>query len=152
MESTDATDATGASIPAEIVRRRSDIGGAVAAVERALEAAAGTQEWQTHVSETIAKLRQLVAEQVVAYEAEGGVFDDIVLRAPRLASHVKRVRATIEPLASRLDVLSSQVSTDEPDVVRDGALVIITDIVRARQKIADLVWDACSVDLGGSSS
>ena len=144
------TGAMSDPIPQDIVRRRDEIGDAISAVEMALAAAAGTGEiWRLHVTETMQALRQLIVDQVAAYEEPDGVFDDIVDRAPRLASRVTKIRERIEPLPGRLDDLLHMVAAGDPDDVRDGAVLILADIVRARHKIADLVWDACSVDLGG---
>jgi hypothetical protein len=140
-------------IPSDIVRRRDEIGDAISAVEMALAAAAGTGEtWRAHVAETLQRLHGLVVDQVAAYEEPDGVFDDIVQRSPRLASRVAKIKERIEPLGARIDELVRLVHEADPDEVRDRAVLLLADIVRARQKIADLVWEACSVDLGGLSS
>jgi hypothetical protein len=137
-------------IPDDIVRRRDAIGVAISSLERALAAAAGTGEaWRAHVAAEVGALHHLVVEQVAAYEAPDGVFEEIVERAPRLAPRVERVRQLIEPLDGRLRDLASSVPTAEPDAVRDDAVTVLADIARARHRIADLVWDACSVDIGG---
>jgi hypothetical protein len=137
-------------IPQDIVRRRDAIGSAISALEMALAAAAGTGEaWRSHVSERLAALHHLVVEQVAAYEAPDGVFEEIVERAPRLAPRVERVRQLIEPLDGRLAVLTGAVEAADPDQLLEDAVLILADIVRARHRIADLVWDACSVDIGG---
>ena len=137
-------------VPSEIVHRRNEIGDAISHLERMLATAAGTGEvWRTHVTAAIDELRRLVDVQIAAYEADDGVFDDIIQRAPRLVPHVDRVRSDIEPLPGRLDDLRAAVTAAEPDAVRDQALGVLAAIVRARHHIADLVWDAYSVDIGG---
>lgn len=140
-------------IPSDIVRRRDAIGDAISAVEVALAAAAGTgATWRSHVQEALERLHGLVVEQVAAYEVPDGVFDDIVARAPRLASQVTKIKERIEPLGARIAELIGLAVEADPDEVREQAVLLLADVVRARQKIADLVWEACSVDLGGASS
>lgn len=147
------TGSVSEQIPSDIVRRRDEIGDAISAVEMALAAAAGTGEtWRAHVRQTLQRLHGLVVEQVAAYEVPDGVFDDIVQRSPRLASRVGKIKERIEPLGARIAELVRLAGEADPEEVRDQAVLLLADIVRARQKIADLVWEACSVDLGGSSS
>jgi hypothetical protein len=136
-----------------ILRRRADIGDALSAVERALATASGAgTSWPAHVAQRIRELTTLVEQQVVAYNADDGVFADLVHRSPRLAPAVRKMRAVLDSFGPRLEELSAIVHTAPPEEVRETALALLGDIVRARQKIADLVWDAWSIDLGGTSS
>jgi hypothetical protein len=147
------TGAMSARFPSEVVRRRADIGEALANVERALSNPVGTGEaWRVRVAASLAVLGHLTDEQVEAYIAHDGVFDEVLESAPRLASQVDRLRSAIVELAPRIDKLVSAVADASPNDVREDALGILGDLVRARQKIADLVWDAFSLDLGGHSS
>ena len=142
-----------APIPSEVVRRRADIGDAMSRLERALaKPAAPGDQWRAQVAAAVAGLGSLAKEQIAAYTADDGVLAEVVERAPRLASHVVRVRELIESLPPRVDTLASEVTGVEIDQVREHALRLLADFLRARQKLADLVWDAYSVDLGGDSS
>jgi hypothetical protein len=150
-DSLDKNGVMSAQIPSDVVRRRADIGDALLSFERALSNASGPGDsWRAHVANSLSLLGHLVKDQVAAYTAEDGVFDEVLERAPRRAVHVERMRALIDTFTPRIDQLSAELISTDVDEIREDALKLLADILRARQKIADLVWDAYSVDLGGS--
>lgn len=138
-------------VPSEVVRRRADIGDAIALLERALAKPAGDLDhWRTLVAASLTQLADLVHDQVVAYETE--VFTEVVEHAPHLAGRIAKINELLDSLDGRISSLRERVPSIDPDVVREDALVVLAAIVRGRQRIADVVWDAYTIDLGGHSA
>lgn len=139
----------------DILRRREVIGEALASVERALAAPAGAPTWRANVRTALAPLSDLLEVQVAAYDLPEGVYDDVVRSAPRLAPAVDRLRIAtgqFVPRISKLTAMAGDGSDTSVEEIRADTLALVADVVRARQRVADLVWEACSVDLGGASS
>lgn len=138
-------------VPSEVVRRRADIVDAIALLERALAKPAGDIEhWRTLVAASLTQLADLVHDQVIAYETQ--VFTDVVETAPRLSAKIARINGLLDSLDGNIATLRADVPTADPDTVREEAMQVMAAIVRGRQMIADVVWEAYTMDLGGQSA
>jgi hypothetical protein len=52
-------------------------------------------------------------------------------------------------LYARIDEMTVAVDSAEPQALRDGLTDLLAELVRHRQRGADLVYEAYSVDIGG---
>src|SRR3974390_332153 len=92
-----------------IRKQRVGVRAALDALELALAAptAGRPAEWMATVTERAEALAAAFAEHIRVTEAPGGVFDDCVGRAPRLANQVARLRREHVEIADALVRLTS---------------------------------------------
>jgi hypothetical protein len=89
-------------------------------------------------------------------EAAGGLYEEILENAPRLANRVKRLRREHADItaAIRSGSAETQAATQDPgrvEALRDHAVRLLADLVRHRKRGLDLVYEAYHVDIGGES-
>jgi hypothetical protein len=120
-------------------------------------AAGRAPEWATQVAKAVVGVRDAFEQHVIVTEKPGGLYEEIMERAPRLAGTVKRLQdehptitESVATLVERLE--SGEVESDAwpPDNARNDLQRLIGAVVRHRQKGADLVWEAYNVDIGGT--
>jgi hypothetical protein len=142
---------------AEARRRRVDIHEALVGAEEALSGPASGREdaWAREVIDALAHLRETIEEHIEVTERPGGLYDEILDNAHRLAGAVQRLReehpllrdATSEAIRRlRTTPIGTTWSLEE---ARDDIQRLFGRIVRHRQLGADLVWEAYNLDLGG---
>ena len=136
--------------------RRDDLYDAVLELERTLAVPAGDhpREWADDVGAVVAKLHVVLDAHVADTEAEGGFFDDVREHAPQLLHAVDQLRGEHVPLLEAAATLSQRIaavtSEAEVDEVRDEAVELIRRLLRHRQRGAELVYDAYSVDISAA--
>jgi hypothetical protein len=118
-------------------------------LERAVAAPASGRaaEWTATLRERAQALREAFTHHVVVTEAAGGLFDEVVSEAPRLANQVSKLR---DDHLSIADLLLS-LATPDPDVdtddLRDQAIDVMGRIVKHRNSGSGLLYDAYCVDI-----
>ncbi len=143
----------------EARKRRQTLHDAIVQLEMAISspAAGRAPEWATQVTKAVVGVRDAFEQHVIVTEKPGGLYEEIIQRAPRLAGTVKRLQdehpaitESVTALVERLD--AGQVESDAwpPDNARNDLQRLIGAVVRHRQKGADLVWEAYNVDIGGT--
>lgn len=135
--------------------RRIGLHRALVAVEAALAAAAAADrgEWLTRVFATLVDLRDAFADHVRVVEATEGVLPAALEAHPRLQHEVDVLTAEHDTIAADLDAaLASvhQLAGEGAGAVRERILTLVLAMARHRQRGADLVYEAFSVDIGGS--
>lgn len=146
----------GAGLVASAGQRRAALRQAIDSLENALAAPARSEGWCGRVSEKVADLRTALEDHIQEVESEGGLLDEIVETAPRLESQVAGTRAehvaledALDLMAGELVTLGDQAEVGQPETVRALGLELIAALIAHRQRGADLVYDAYSVDIGG---
>ena len=116
-------------------------------------------DWTNAAYKALIDLRDAFESHIAATESPGGLYQEILTAAPRLAGTVSRlgdehpvILAAIGEQLGRLERMES--ATDLPDdegvgEVRDGVQRVLGQVVRHRQHGADLVWEAYNLDIGG---
>ncbi|MDH3678911.1 MAG: hypothetical protein OEV40_03065 [Acidimicrobiia bacterium] len=139
--STDLTD---------ISTRRAEIGDAVAELERALAAPAGVGEaWTGRVVDALRLLGELGQEQSRAVTAPGGLVDELRSQRPAFVQRAEALNESLDEVLAELHELVEAVPKVEPRDAREKVLPFLGRVVRLRQTMADLIWDAYWVDVGG---
>lgn len=137
-------------------RRREDLHEALVEAEEAISGPAAGREdaWALGVAKAMTHLRDAFDEHVTGTEQPGGLYEEIIQRAPRFQRKIERlhedhpeIQEEIRGLLRRLESRSS--SEGDVDDVRDDIQRVLGRIVRHRQRGADLVWEAYNVDIGG---
>jgi hypothetical protein len=142
---------------AETARRRADLHQSIVATEKAIARPAVGREldWSKGVRVALEDLRHAIEEHVDNAERPGGLYDEIGMKAPRLAPKVEQLKAEhpemregARELAERLE--STPVGEAWPLAeARDDLQRLLGRLVRHRQLGADLVWEAYNLDIGG---
>ncbi len=143
----------------EAKKRRQTLHDAIVQLEVAISspAAGRVEEWGSQVTKDMVGVRDAFDQHVIVTEKPGGLYEEIMERAPRLVGTVGRLREehptidlSIGTLLARLE--AGDVGSDgwPLDKARDDLQRLIGSVVRHRQKGADLVWEAYNVDIGGT--
>ncbi len=141
----------------EARRRRAPLREAASGLEFAIAAPVGTgQVWRDRVAENLQKTRTALEEHIELTEGENGLYNDLQRDAPRLSNLINLLRKEHDTLASDIEAaettlhsLPNELDDDCCEGVREATLALLGRISRHRQKGADLIWRAYSVDLGG---
>jgi hypothetical protein len=144
----------------EAVRaRRGDLHRALLDLEQALAGAAPgrAQAWADSVRATLVRVRETFAAHLDVTEGAGGLYQEVLAHAPRLAGAVNRLQHEHAEIADALDEvdrrLADPMSDDESWVesIRTAAVTLMGLLVRHRQRGADLVYVAYDVEIGGET-
>jgi hypothetical protein len=101
------------------------------------------------------RLQEVFAVHVEVTEAPGGLYQEIMEIAPRLANRVTRFRREhaeiTEGIRRGLAEAASANGPDATQALRDHTVRLFADLVRHRKRGLDLVYEAYHVDIGGES-
>ena len=151
MEVPEETDALRAAR-----RQRRGVRAALVTLESAAASSARDPSWSSVLSERMRALREAFAHHVSVTEGESGLFEETLERAPRLARRTKLLRddhvaitaaiaGTIEAIEAALDPLDDETIV----AIRASVTDVMGRITRHRQRGADLVHEAYSIDIEG---
>jgi len=143
----------------EARKRRQTLHDAIVQLEMATSspAAGRVYDWGAQVTKDMVGVRDAFEQHVIVTERAGGLYEEIMERAPRLVGTVSRLKeehpsigTTVTQLLARLE--AGGVGSEEwpLDKARDDLQRLMGSVVRHRQKGADLVWEAYNVDIGGT--
>jgi hypothetical protein len=141
-------------------RRRQTLHDALVHLEQAISspAAGRIPTWSETVTKEMVSLRDAFDQHVIVTEKPGGLYEEIMERAPRLAGKLRRLQdehpTVTQQIGTALGRLEAGDIGDEGspwplDRARDDLQRLLGSIVRHRQSGADLVWEAYNVDIGG---
>ncbi|MFN8035647.1 MAG: hypothetical protein U0V73_06920 [Acidimicrobiia bacterium] len=138
----------------ETVRaRRHDLHAVMVALEDTLAApAAGRPDvWAKDVYGALAELRESLALHVETTEGPGGLWEQVLDHAPRLANAVKWLQKDHAELAGLVDEAMTRTQAsggaDDVEEIRVQALAVLGAFSRHRHRGADLVYEAYNVDI-----
>jgi hypothetical protein len=97
-------------------------------------------------------LAEVFAVHIQVTEAAGGLYEEIIENAPRLANRVNRFRREHADIAEAIQRgIAEARDAGEAEALRDHAVRLLADLVRHRKRGLDLVYEAYHVDIGGES-
>ena len=143
----------------EAKKRRQTLHDAIVQLEVGISrpATGRTAEWSAQVTKDMVGVRDAFEQHVIVTEKPGGLYEEIMERAPRLVGTVKRlseehptISGSVDALLARLEAGEVDTDTWPHDKARDDLQRLIGSVVRHRQRGADLVWEAYNVDIGGT--
>jgi hypothetical protein len=131
---------------------RAGLRAAMGEVERSLASPATGREsaWAKTLDQDLERLEQALEAHIAVSEAPGGMLEDIVQAAPRLADQVDRARRDHTELRYRLEATRRGLGTNAVEHIhqaREQAVEVLGGIVRHRHLGADLVYEAFNVDI-----
>jgi hypothetical protein len=138
-------------------RHRAVLLDAAAGLEFAIASPVGRGvAWSGHVDGELHRLRGALADHTREVEGEDGILAEIVAQAPRLSNRVallKKEHLSMDEqmgeIIRKAGTMSMDVLEESSDEIRDSVLELLGRLSRHRQKGADLVYRAYSVDIGG---
>jgi hypothetical protein len=138
-------------------RRRAPLRHAASDLELAISAPVGTGAvWRDRVRESLARVQVALKQHVQDTEGAQGLYEQLKSAAPRLSTLVNLLtkehnvlKEEINGVLTALEGLPNQIDDDCCETVRDAVMLLLGRISRHRQKGADLIWRAYSVDIGG---
>ncbi|HEY7660136.1 MAG TPA: hypothetical protein VIC58_06020 [Actinomycetota bacterium] len=142
---------------ADAARRRADLHQALVGVERSISSPATGREaeWAADVVEQLDGMGRAIREHIEVTERDGGLYDEISAKAPRLSTKIDRLRAEHPAMRDGAIQLVARLQTTTVgdawplEEARDDLQRYLGRIVRHRQLGADLVWEAYNLDIGG---
>ncbi len=114
-------------------------------------------DWAANLTPVLDHLKEVFSVHVEVTEAPGGLYEEIIDNAPRLANKIERFRREHASIAHQLDRSMARLRllpAAEPtttDDLRDALVRLFGDMVRHRKRGLDLVYEAYHVDIGGES-
>lgn len=133
---------------------------AIAGLEEALAAPddpdglGGHDGLGARLAPALEQLQEVFAVHVEVTEAPGGLYQEILENAPRLANRVTRFRREHAEITEgiRRGLAGCAAATPEAtSALRDQSVRLFADLVRHRKRGLDLVYEAYHVDIGGES-
>jgi Hemerythrin HHE cation binding domain len=132
---------------------------AIAQLEGALtEPASGrAADWAAQLVPALADLKTVFSVHVEVTEGAGGLYEEIMENAPRLANKINRFTREHASITHQLDQAMASVRLvpgQDPAAaadLRDALVRLFADLVRHRRRGVDLVYEAYHVDIGGES-
>jgi hypothetical protein len=131
---------------------------AIAGLEEALAASEdpdGLRALPDRLAPALERLQEVFAVHVEVTEGPGGLYQEILENAPRLANRVTRFRREHAEITEgiRRDLAAGATAGDPEaaQALRDHSVRLFADLVRHRKRGLDLVYEAYHVDIGGES-
>jgi hypothetical protein len=143
----------------EARQRRATLHDALVHLEIAISspAAGRIPEWTGQVTKEVVGVRDAFEQHVLVTERPGGLYEEIIMRAPRLDGTIRRLKdehpeigEKVGEMLARLDHAEIGSHAWPLESARDDLQRFIGTVIRHRQKGADLVWEAYNVDIGGT--
>lgn len=160
MERDDATAGTPDVSPIlhEVKRRRKTLHDSLVHLEEAISSpgVGRIAEWTARVLRELRDIREAFDQHVMVTEKPDGLYEEILERAPRLEHAVGKLKGEHPEISKAIDELTARVEVTEVggaewplDEAREDLQRFIGQVIRHRQRGADLVWEAYNVDIGG---
>jgi len=138
-------------------KRRAPLREAGSDLELAISAPVGTGSiWRNRVRESLARVQVALKQHIQDTEGPEGLYGELQNDAPRLINLIKLLadehtvlKGEINRVLTALEELPDTLDDECCEHVRRAGLALLGRISRHRQKGADLVWRAYSVDIGG---
>lgn len=145
---------------AEMRRRRAELLQSINGLEQALAAPGLQARWGEKVSDAVMELASDFHEHMEITEGSTGLYTQVLHSSPRLAFQVDRLTQEHVKLGELMAELvtaigkgdsateAGEVSGDHAEV-RERGTKLLGALVRHRQRGADMMYEAYSVDIGG---
>ena len=143
---------------ADARRKRERLHGSLVRAEAAIAkpAPGRVPDWTNAAHKALIDLRDAFESHIAATESPGGLYQEILTAAPRLAGTVSRlgdehpvILAAIGEQLEQVERVATPPGADGVEQARDAIQRVLGQVVRHRQHGADLVWEAYNLDIGG---
>ncbi|HUF96049.1 MAG TPA: hypothetical protein VMO52_08210 [Acidimicrobiia bacterium] len=131
--------------------RRLELHDAMTRLETQLARASGSDSWRHDLEKALSDLGASLEAHIQDVEGGEGLLSRVVDETPHLAAEVASLKEEHQQLsAARFRALATlrQPGRPDPDVVRRRVTSLLGRLALHRQRGAELVYDAYSVDIG----
>jgi hypothetical protein len=132
---------------------REDLFEVMVDVEGAMASPVGSDAsgWCDSVTKHLRRLADAFGAHCEVTESQDGLFASILLDAPRMQAKVRRLEQDHKDIVAALEALTAELagSDVDPEAVRVKGTELLGLLARHRQRGADAVYEAYSVDIGG---
>ncbi len=141
----------------ELRRRRAELRESMSALEDALAAPAGVDQWRwtARVQAALVELSGDFRAHLAITEGPDGLYRELLTSSPRLAGAVDGLTRDHLLINAQLDKLLAHVTVPDVmadmDEVRSQGTALLGRLVRHRQRGSDLVFEAYEFDIGGET-
>jgi hypothetical protein len=135
------------------LRHGAELLAAIRDFQCALATPYGNPGWRCGVAAELPRLRAALVTHVELTEGPEGLYAEVLADAPRLVRQVNslgREHATMSAALEALEALAQRVDA-EPERVRCWGSDLLRELSRHRQRGADLVYQAYTIDIGGET-
>jgi hypothetical protein len=135
--------------------RRAELREALGRLERALAAPAKGRAviWGEGVHASAVRMSDDFGSHVEVTEGPGGLHQSILAGDLRLANAVQSLTAEHAQMAEEIAALvagsAAPVTADDVEELREKGTKLLGDLIRHRQRGADLIYEAYETDIGG---
>ena len=110
--------------------------------------------WATDLGASLDRLAGAWARHIAITEADGGLFGQIRTDAPHLDPQLQRLHRDHDTIRDAIIMIRGRLADAADDTTklqqsRESVTTLISDLIRHRQRGADVVYQAYEVDLGG---
>jgi len=135
----------------QITVRRLALYEAMQRLEKATTRAAMQPRWAEDLQEALENLEGALQRHVAEIETEGGLFSEVLARAPHLSHLVEDLRSEHQEMLQRCRSALRIIDGADTDAaeLKSKVLAILSRIARHRQSGAELLYDAYNIDLAG---
>ncbi len=114
-------------------------------------------DWAVEVHDQLVDVAATFERHIAVTEGVDGVINEAVSASPRLANAAQRlrdehaeIRRTVADTLEAIRKLDPVADGAEAEAVRESTIALLARLTRHRQRGADLVYEAYTVDIGGS--
>jgi len=114
-------------------------------------------DWAANLSPVLEDLKEVFSVHVEVTEAPGGLYEEIMDNAPRLANKIERFTREHASITHQLDQAMARarvVPASDPtatDHLREALVRLFADLIRHRKRGLDLVYEAYHIDINKES-
>jgi hypothetical protein len=139
----------GAPALSRAAERREELREAMGALESALAAPipGRVEQWWDDARAALAGLGRVWERHAAGTEEPGGLFDEVLAQAPRLAHSVDKLRREHIAIGEELTQLAGRDAGDGGDALRAAGLDLLRHLAHHRHLGADLLHEAYTVDI-----
>jgi len=144
-----------------IQAQRAELRDTLAGLQGALATPAAERgfEWAQRARDALRGVREAFSDDAEITEAPGGLFQEVLARAPRLGGKVRSLRGQQGKVSCSIDQETEVLSRLQPNdpeeritEVSRSLLSLVSALMLYRQNEADLIYDAYHVDIGGEGA
>lgn len=130
-----------------VARRRRVLYEAMRDLEVVVSRPSSSPGWRQHLLDLLSPLQQALVKHVEEVEGEGGLFDEILLREPRMAHAIDLLKEGHAQLQESCASAFAAVADADSDDVRQKVNTVLFRLARHRQKGAELIYETYAADI-----
>ncbi len=130
-----------------VARRRRVLYDAMRDLEVAVSRPSSSPGWRQHLHDAVTHIQGALENHVQEVAGDGGLYEEILFREPRMAYAVDSLKAGLAKLTESCTKALKAIDTADSDEVRKRVNSVLLRLAQHRQKGAELIYDTYAVDI-----